>query len=196
MLPRRPQPCAFVHLDFRPAPSPSTPVRPLAPPASLPCPAGQEALTASGARSHYRLSSNLPRPDMNPTTPTDATAAAAPESRGASSAVHRRDCGKPQWRPGSHRFPRNPTAFSHRPRQGHLHRPAWPGPSMAAATCAGRHQSAKEDESYVRHQGGCALAGVDWSTLLYAADMFEQMHDLAVALIKSGRAYVCDSPRK
>ena len=37
------------------------------------------------------------------------------------------------------------------------------------------------------------LAGFDWGEhFYYAADMFEQMHDLAVALIKSGHAYVCD----
>ncbi|NLF85975.1 MAG: glutamine--tRNA ligase/YqeY domain fusion protein [Lentisphaerae bacterium] len=52
----------------------------------------------------------------------------------------------------------------------------------------------KEDESYVRAiREDVRWLGFDWGGhFYYAADLFDRMHDLAVALIRSGHAYVCD----
>jgi glutaminyl-tRNA synthetase len=52
----------------------------------------------------------------------------------------------------------------------------------------------KEDESYVRAiQEDVRWLGFDWGDhFYYAADCFDQMYALAVALIRNGHAYVCD----
>ncbi len=53
---------------------------------------------------------------------------------------------------------------------------------------------AKEDEEYVQAiKEDVRWLGFDWGQhFYYAADFFEQMYDLAVALIRTGHAYVCD----
>ena len=52
----------------------------------------------------------------------------------------------------------------------------------------------KEEDEYVRSIiEDVRWLGFDWEDrLLFASDYFEQMHDLAVQLIKGGHAYVCD----
>ena len=135
---------------------------------------------------------------MNPTTPTDATAAATPESRGhfiyqfiAEDVAAGRNGGQVVTR-----FPPEPNGFLH---IGHA-KAICIDFGMAEAFNGRCHlrmddtNPAKEDESYVRAiKEDVRWLGFDWGEhFYYAADMFEQMHDLAVALIKSGHAYVCD----
>lgn len=51
----------------------------------------------------------------------------------------------------------------------------------------------KEDTEYVESiQEDIKWLGFQWDKLLYASDYFGQMFDLAVLLIKKGKAYVCD----
>ena len=52
---------------------------------------------------------------------------------------------------------------------------------------------AKEDTEYVESiQEDIKWLGFDWDKLLYASDYFDKMFELAVLLIKKGKAYVCD----
>ncbi|MEC9373632.1 MAG: glutamine--tRNA ligase/YqeY domain fusion protein [Planctomycetota bacterium] len=52
----------------------------------------------------------------------------------------------------------------------------------------------KEEEEYVRSiENDVRWLGFDWEgDVRFASDYFDQMHDHAVALIKAGKAYVCD----
>lgn len=51
----------------------------------------------------------------------------------------------------------------------------------------------KEEQEYVDSiQEDVRWLGFEWDELHYASDYFDQLHDWAVQLIKSGKAYVCD----
>src|SRR5207253_1680999 len=52
----------------------------------------------------------------------------------------------------------------------------------------------KEEQEYVDSiKDNLRWLGFDWEDrLFYASDYFDQLHDWAVQLIKSGKAYVCD----
>ena len=51
----------------------------------------------------------------------------------------------------------------------------------------------KEETEYVESiQNDVRWLGFEWDNLFFASDYFEQLHDWAVQLIKSGDAYVCD----
>ena len=51
----------------------------------------------------------------------------------------------------------------------------------------------KEETEYVDSiQGDVRWLGFEWSELHYASDYFEKLYDIAVKLIKKGKAYVCD----
>jgi glutaminyl-tRNA synthetase len=51
----------------------------------------------------------------------------------------------------------------------------------------------KEDQEYVDGiLNDIRWLGYQWDKLLYASDYFESLYQMAVALIKSGKAYVCD----
>ena len=51
----------------------------------------------------------------------------------------------------------------------------------------------KEDTEYVESiKEDVKWLGFDWNNLYFASDYFEQMYDMAVLLIKKGKAYVCD----
>ena len=52
---------------------------------------------------------------------------------------------------------------------------------------------AKEDPEYVRAiQDDVRWLGFEWNELHYASDYFEKLYDIAIKLIKKGKAYVCD----
>ena len=56
-----------------------------------------------------------------------------------------------------------------------------------------RYQSGEGRDGIRRfHQGGRALAGLQWDGLFYASDYFEQLYEWAIKLIKDGKAYVDD----
>ena len=51
----------------------------------------------------------------------------------------------------------------------------------------------KEDTEYVESiKGDVKWLGFQWDELFFASDYFDQMLDCAIALIKKGKAYVCD----
>ncbi|MEM7313463.1 MAG: glutamine--tRNA ligase/YqeY domain fusion protein [Planctomycetota bacterium] len=51
----------------------------------------------------------------------------------------------------------------------------------------------KEETEYVHSiQEDVRWLGFEWDNLLFASDYFEQLHDWAMQLVKSGDAYVCD----
>ena len=51
----------------------------------------------------------------------------------------------------------------------------------------------KEDTEYVESiKGDVKWLGFQWDELFFASDYFDQMRDCAIALIKKGKAYVCD----
>lgn len=51
----------------------------------------------------------------------------------------------------------------------------------------------KEDTEYVESiEADVKWLGFQWEKLLFASDYFDKMYECAVALIKKGRAYVCD----
>ncbi len=54
----------------------------------------------------------------------------------------------------------------------------------------------KEEQEYVDNiMSDVRWLGFDWGKhLYYASDYFQQLHDWSVALIKAGKAYVCDLP--